>query len=477
MPKIGAVILAAGKGTRLRSQLPKVLHEAGGRSLLEHVMQAALGAGLNAGDMVVVAGYGADRVRERTESWNVRWVRQEPQLGTGHAVSQAREALAGYDTILVLHGDMPLLSAATVRALSARRQATSAAAVLATAIPDQPLAYGRILRDAAGRVLGIVEEKSATPEQHAIRELNAGFYAFQAAALWPALEKIGCDNPHREYYLTDVIALLARAGEPIATYSLPDADEIMGVNDRRELAEADLRLRRRKRLEMMDAGVTIYSPESVTIDPGVTIGCDTIIEAGAQILGACRIGDNCRVGAGSILRDCDLDDGVQIFPYSHCESAWVTRDARIGPFARLREGARVETGAHVGNFVELKKTRLGPGSKANHLAYLGDSTIGAGVNIGAGTITCNYDGQAKHPTEIGDGSFIGSNATLVAPLKIGADAYVGAGSVVTETVEAGALALGRARQVQKPGWSARKRSGRIKTHEAKAAARDSAGKS
>ncbi len=477
MPKIGAVILAAGKGTRLRSQLPKVLHEAGGRTLLEHVLQAARGAGLDAFDIVVVAGYGADRVRERTETWNARWVRQEPQLGTGHAVSQAQPALAGYDTILVLHGDMPLLSAATVRALSTRQLETNAAAVLATAIPGQPLAYGRILRDAANRVMGIVEEKSATPEQRAIRELNAGFYAFRAAALWPALQKIGCDNPHREYYLTDVIALLAQAGEPVETHALSDPDEIMGVNDRRELAVADLRLRRRKRLELMDAGVTIYHPDSVAIDDGVRIGCDTIIEPGAQILGTCRIGDRCRIGAGSILRDCDLEDEVQIFPYSHCVGAWVARDARIGPFARLREGARVETGAHVGNFVELKKTRLGPGSKANHLAYLGDSTIGTGVNIGAGTITCNYDGQAKHPTEIGDGSFIGSNATLVAPLKIGADAYVGAGSVVTETVETGALALGRARQVQKPGWALQKRSARVQAGEAKTAIRDAAGKS
>ncbi|MGH9541646.1 MAG: bifunctional UDP-N-acetylglucosamine diphosphorylase/glucosamine-1-phosphate N-acetyltransferase GlmU [Terriglobales bacterium] len=454
--KTALIVLAAGKGTRLRSELPKVLHQAGGDSLLGHVLSAAAEAGLAPADTVVVAGYAADRVRVAVAGSGVRVVVQEPQLGTGHALLVARNDWAAAARVLVVHGDMPLVSAATLRGLLDTLDRERADAVLATASPARPRAYGRILRQ-GDRVVAIVEDRQATPAQKKIRELNAGFYAFRPAPLAAALDKIGDDNPHREYYLTDAIALLAAAGARAVAYPLADLDEILGINDRRELAEVDALLRRRKAAQLMDEGVTIYAPDTVVVDSAVAVGPDTVLEPGVQLRGRTRLGRDCFIEAYSVLHDCDLGDGVRVKPYCVLENARVEAGAQIGPFTRLREGAEIAAGAHLGNFVEVKKSRIGRGAKAMHLAYLGDAEVGAQTNIGAGTITCNYDGRQKHATKIGASAFIGSNSTLVAPVEIGDDAYVGAGSVVTDSVPPGALALGRSRQVNKEGWVARRR--------------------
>lgn len=455
--RLAVLVLAAGRGTRMHSALPKVLHAAGGRTLLAHVLAAVKGAGIAAEDTAVVGGYGLEAIRAALEPSGVRVVRQEPQLGTGHAVLAAEPWWRAYERLMVVHGDMPLLSAATVEALAGSDGAS--ACVLATAAPPEPRAYGRILRDAAHpeRVLRIVEQRQATPEQLRIRELNAGFYCFATGPLAAALGKLGTDNPHGEYYLTDTIALLAQGGAWVATLPLTDERECLGVNDRGELAALDRDLRRRKAEALMAAGVSIQLPETVVIDPDVDVGTDTVLEAGVQLLGATRVGANCRIRSYTICENAALGDGVLVRPHCVLENAVVESGALLGPFTRLREGAHIGEGAHVGNFVEVKKTRLGRGAKANHLAYLGDASIGAGSNIGAGTITCNYDGTLKHPTSIGEGAFIGSNSTLVAPVEIGPGAYVAAGSVITESVPGDALALGRARQATKPGWAAARR--------------------
>ena len=456
MLKTAVLILAAGKGTRLKSQLPKVLHEAGGRTLLGHVIDAALGAGVAAADIFVVAGYAAERIRAAVEPLGLQVILQQPQQGTGHAVQVAAAALQGYERLVVLHGDMPLISAFTVRGLLETQQSQSAAAVLATATPASPRAYGRILRRGED-VLAIVEDKQCSPEQKQIRELNAGFYCFATAPLWQALGELRTDNPHGEYYLTDTVALLARRGLPVRGFPLSDIDEILGINDRVELVEVDRLMRQRKIHSLLENGVTVYAPESVVIDNGVEVGADTVIEPGVQLLGATRIGANCRIRSGSIVENCRIGDGVLVKSNCVLESAEVGEGAQIGPYSRLREGAVIAAEAHIGNFVEVKKSKIGRGTKAMHLAYLGDAEVGAGVNIGAGTITCNYDGEKKHRTAIGDGSFIGSNSTLVAPVEIGAGAYVGAGSVITEAVPAESLALGRSRQTVKEGWVEKRR--------------------
>ncbi|HWG37751.1 MAG TPA: bifunctional UDP-N-acetylglucosamine diphosphorylase/glucosamine-1-phosphate N-acetyltransferase GlmU [Terriglobales bacterium] len=434
------VVLAAGKGTRMHSRLPKVLHQAGGRSMLASVLKAAGDSGVAGQNTAVVAGYGIEAIRAALAGSEVEIVLQEPQLGTGHAVLCAQSWWKRHPQVIVVHGDMPLLSAATIGGLARARSESGAAAVLATAAPAEPRAYGRIVRDRERpeRVLRIVEEKQATAEQLKIRELNAGFYCFETAALAEALAQLGTDNPHGEYYLTDTIALLAPRG--VVAYPLEDDRECLGVNDRAELAELDSDLRRRKVAALLKAGVSVQLPDTVVVDPEVEVGEDTVIESGVQLLGATRIGAGCRIRAHSVVESASVEDG-----------------AIIGPFARLREGAVIGAGAHIGNFVEVKKSRIGKGSKANHLAYIGDAVVGERANIGAGTITCNYDGVHKHSTVIGDGAFIGSNSTLVAPVEIGAGAYVGAGSVITEEVPGDALGLGRARQAVKPGWAAARR--------------------
>ncbi len=455
MAKTAVIILAAGRGTRLKSELPKVLHQAGGKPLLAHVLAAVAGAGLAPQDTVVVTGFGTQQVGELVHPLGVRTVLQEPQKGTGHAVQVARDLIAGYDRALILCGDMPLVSSATVSGLLHTLQ-EGVAAVLATAEPDIPRAYGRILRRGE-QVIGIVEDKQASPEHKKIKELNAGFYLFHTADLWWALDRVGTDNPHGEYYLTDTVALLASAGKRVLAFRLPDEQEILGINDRVELAQVDLLFRRRKLRELMETGVTAIAPETILVDCDVTVGADTILEPGVQLLGTTRIGRNCRVRSYSVISDSVIGDGVLLKPFTVLEAVEVREGAELGPFTRVREHAVIGAEARLGNFVEVKKSKLGKGVKASHLTYLGDAEVGDQTNIGAGTITCNYDGVRKHTTRIGDGVFVGSNSTLVAPVTVENGAYVAAGSVITETVPADALALGRSRQTNKEHWARRRR--------------------
>jgi bifunctional UDP-N-acetylglucosamine pyrophosphorylase/glucosamine-1-phosphate N-acetyltransferase len=453
---VTVVILAAGLGTRMRSEKAKVLHEAGGDTILNHVIRAALQIA-SAERIVAVVGHQAERVKKSVTFPGVRFAEQREQKGTGHAMLCAREqAENGAGELLILNGDGPLLKASTLQRLMAvERPGKLGGAILTTEMPD-PTGYGRIMRDRDGLVAAIVEQKSATPEQLAIHEINPGVYRFDAGLFWQHIGEVSPNNAAKEYYLTDMIAILTAHGFPIAPLLVPDETELLGINTRVELAAADKVLRARKTTELMLAGVTIENPESVLVDVDVQVGEDTIIESQVQLRGRTRVGSGCRIGAGSIVRDCEIGDGVVLFPYV-CAEASKIRSAYVGPFARLRMNTEAGTGTHIGNFVELKNTRLGDRSKANHLAYLGDSTIGSGVNVGAGAITCNYDGAHKHPTHIGNDVFVGTNATLIAPLEIGDGAYVAAGSVITKHVEADSLAIGRAHQAVKPGWAKRRR--------------------
>lgn len=451
------VILSAGLGTRMRSRKAKVLHRAGGMSLVEHVVQTALQ--LTAPERILaVIGYQAEQVREVLRDVPIRFAQQLEQKGTGDALAVCRDQMESHSgKLLVLLGDCPLLSARILRALCLRHDEAGVAATVITTTLDDPSGYGRILHDAEGHVRAIVEHRAATPEQLAIREINAGIYCFDSALLWKHIGEIRPDNPASEYYLTDIIEIFRRAGYPVASFHLDDPSEVLGINTRVELSAVDRIFRQRKTTTLMLSGVTIEKPETVTIDAAVSVGMDTVIEPFAQILGKSAVGENCRIGACSVLRDSELGEGVQVLPFSLVENSRLEQSSRVGPFSRLRMQSQLAPGAVIGNFVELKNTRVGAGSKAQHLAYLGDSQIGAGANIGAGAITCNYDGVKKHPTSIGDGAFIGSNATLVAPVEIGDGAYIGAGSVITDAVPSDALALGRSRQTTKPDWAAKRK--------------------
>jgi bifunctional UDP-N-acetylglucosamine pyrophosphorylase/glucosamine-1-phosphate N-acetyltransferase len=463
---VTVVILAAGLGTRMKSRKAKVLHRAGGRTLIEQVVATAREL-TPAERIFVVVGHQAEQVRQAVATPGIGFIEQREQKGTGHAVLAGREQLAGLGGYLVIvYGDGPLLQAGTLRQLIDKADSIGAAGVLLSAQMDDPTGYGRIVRDAQGDVAAIVEQKAATPEQLAIREANMGIYCYRADLFWKHIGEMRPDNPAKEYYLTDMVEILRRAGHSIEAVELADPMEALGINDRTELAEADWILRERKLREVMLGGVTIQKPETVTIDAEVSIGMDTVIEPFAQILGKTRIGENCRIGTCAIVDNSELADEVDVGAFTMVGDSRVERAARVGPFARLRPGNHVSEGAHVGNFVELKNAQLGAGAKANHLAYLGDAAIGAGTNIGAGTITCNYDGSRKHRTTIGSNVFVGSNSTLVAPIEIGDGAYLAAGSVITEPVPPDALALGRARQALKPEW-AKKRRSREKTPEKK----------
>jgi bifunctional UDP-N-acetylglucosamine pyrophosphorylase/glucosamine-1-phosphate N-acetyltransferase len=451
------IILAAGLGTRMKSRHAKVLHRAAGKTLIELVAETATRL-VPPNRVYVVVGHQADLVRRSLDAHRVNFIMQEQQLGTGHAVLIARDALpAAASRLLVLYGDCPLVGPETLAALMKQHAASGAAATVLTTRLADPTGYGRIVRDAAGRIQAIVEEKAATSEQKAITEINSGIYCFETPLLFEALARIQPDNPAKEYYLTDVIGVLADLGHEIGGFSIAESWQVLGINNRVELAEADAVLRGRKARQLMLDGVTIQRPETVTLDLDVSIGPDTVIEPFVQVLGRSSIGSNCVIRSYSIVSDSRLSDGVTVDPFSWIHGSEVDAGARIGPYARLRTGNYVGRDARVGNFVELKKTRLGAGSKAQHLAYLGDSTIGSGVNIGAGTITCNYDGITKHPTVIGDDAFVGSNTTLVAPIEIGSGAYVAAGSVLTEAVPPESLAIARSRQINKPGWAAKRK--------------------
>jgi bifunctional UDP-N-acetylglucosamine pyrophosphorylase / glucosamine-1-phosphate N-acetyltransferase len=451
-----AVILAAGKGTRMKSLEPKVVHRAFGLPLIEHVLRAA--DSLQPARTVVIVGHGADRVQEAVgKRLGLLFALQEPQLGTAHALLQAEPHLRGCrGTVVLLHGDVPLLGRATLAALVGAHRTRRAAATVLTARVDRPFGYGRIVRD-AGRIAAIVEEKDATPEQRTITEINSGIYAFDLDPLFGALREIEPANAQGEYYLPDLVRLYRGRGLTVETVVLDDPREILGVNSRKELADVTAILRTNRTDELMAAGVTIVDPASAWVGPDVTIGPDTIIHPNVHLEGRTRIGRGCELHSGVRIVDSTIDDGVVVNNFCVILESHVASGARVGPFAHIRPQSDVGQDAHVGNFVELKKTALGRGSKANHLAYLGDATIGERVNVGAGTITCNYDGEKKHPTVVEDGAFIGSDSQLVAPVRVGRGAYVAAGSSITEDVPAGALGIARARQVNKDGWAARRK--------------------
>ena len=452
---LAIVILAAGKGTRLRSSLVKVLHRAGGRTLVEQIVRSC--EPLKARETVVVVGHQAEQVAAVVEPLAALTVLQQPQNGTGHAVQIARRALGRAKFAVVLPGDAPLVRTDTLKALIAAHHNGNAAATVLSAVLADPSGYGRVVRKSETAVSAIVEESQLTDEQREINEINSAIYCFTLEKLWPALAQVKPNNKHRELYLTDAIAVLNAKGETVQAQVAADAREVLGCNTRADLAEVDRVFRERKRNALMEDGVTIQLPETVLIDPDVTAGEDTIIEPGVQLLGKTKIGARCTIRTGSVLTDAILGEDVTVEP--HCVVAQSRLDDRviIGPFARLRPDNHLKAGARIGNFVELKKSTIGEGTKAMHLSYLGDAKIGSKSNIGAGTITCNYDGFHKYPTSIGNKVFIGSDTALVAPVRVGDGAYVAAGSTITENVPSDGLGIARGRQVNKPGWAAKKR--------------------
>jgi bifunctional UDP-N-acetylglucosamine pyrophosphorylase / glucosamine-1-phosphate N-acetyltransferase len=452
---LAIVILAAGKGTRLKSSLAKVLHRAGGRALVEQVLRAC--APLGAKKTVVVVGHQAEQVMAVVEPTGATTVLQQPQNGTGHAVQVARRAIGNSKVVVVLPGDAPLIRTETLRAMVAAHRNGNAAATILTAVVADPSGYGRVVRKSETQVGAIVEESQLSDEQREINEINSSIYCFTLEKLWPALAQVKPNNKHREVYLTDAIAILASKGETVLAQVAPDPREVLGCNTRADLAEVDRIFREWKRNALMSDGVSIQLPETVLIDPEVIAGEDTVIEPAVHLLGKTKIGARCVIRTGSVLTDAVLADDVIVEPHCVIGNSRLDERVTVGPFARLRNDNHLKAGAHIGNFVELKKTTMGAGTKAGHLTYLGDAKIGAKSNIGAGTITCNYDGFRKHPTTIGNRVFIGSDAALVAPVRVGDGAYVAAGSTITDNVPAEALGIARGRQVNKPGWAAKQR--------------------
>jgi bifunctional UDP-N-acetylglucosamine pyrophosphorylase/glucosamine-1-phosphate N-acetyltransferase len=456
-----AVILAAGKGTRMRSVRPKVLHPLLGLPLLEYVLRAVGATGAEPVSLVV--GHGAEAVKEAFRDRGLLFLSQDPPRGTGHALQSAAAALRRHPErpVLVVNGDLPLLRGETLRALLDHHRASGSAASVLTMRPAEPGGYGRILRTSEGAICGIVEAKDASPEQCALLEVNAGAYVFDVSTLETALGELRADNAQGEYYLTDLIASIFARGAPIGGLELADADEAMGVNTHAELAIAGEKLRERILDALLISGVAIENPSTTRVGPDVTVEADATLRAFTILEGTTRIRAGAEVGPFARLVSVEVGAGAHVLDHCLLRDCVVEEDASVGPFAHIRPGSRIGAGAKVGNFVELKQTSLGKGSKAQHLSYLGDATIGPSVNIGAGTITCNYDGTHKHKTRIEEGAFVGSDCTLVAPVTVGAGAYVGAGSTITEDVPPDSLALGRARQVVKPGWArARKGKGR-----------------
>jgi bifunctional UDP-N-acetylglucosamine pyrophosphorylase/glucosamine-1-phosphate N-acetyltransferase len=448
---LAIVILAAGKGTRLKSNLAKVLHRAGGRALVEQMVRAC--EPLKARETVVVVGHQAEQVAAVVEPLGATTVLQQPQDGTGHAVQVAKRALGRAKYAVVLPGDAPLVRTETLKALITAHRNGNAAATILSAVLADPAGYGRVVRKSETLISAIVEESQLTDEQREINEINSAIYCFTLEKLWPALAQVKPNNKHRELYLTDAIAALNAKGETVLAQVAPDSREVLGCNTRADLAEVDRIFRERKRAALMDDGVTIQLPETVLIDPEVSAGEDTVIEPGVQLLGKTKIGARCTIRTGSVLTDAILGDDVTVEPHCVVAQSRLDEGVIIGPFARLRPDNHLKAGARIGNFVELKKSTIGEGTKAMHLSYLGDTKIGTKSNIGAGTITCNYDGFHKYPTSIGNKVFIGSDTALVAPVRVGDGAYVAAGSVITENVPADALAIARGRQANKAGWA------------------------
>jgi bifunctional UDP-N-acetylglucosamine pyrophosphorylase / glucosamine-1-phosphate N-acetyltransferase len=452
---VAILILAAGKGTRLKSSLAKVLHCAGGRPLVEHVVRACVA--VRPKKIVVVVGHQAEKVQAVVEPLDVETVLQQPQNGTGHALLVARRVIGNAKYLLVLPGDAPLVRPETLKALIQKHKNGQAAATILTAVLADPSGYGRILRKGGEAVAAIIEESQLTAEQRELNEINSSIYCFTAAKLWPALAEVKPNNRHREIYLTDAIGVLNAKGETVLAEIAADSREMLGCNTRGDLAEVDHAFRERKREELMRDGVTIQLPETVLVDPDVVVGEDTVIEPCVQLLGKTKIGMRCVVKTGCVVYDSVLGDGVVLEPHCVITESRIDAEVIAGPFARMRPESHVKRGAKIGNFVELKKSTVGEGSKVPHLSYVGDTKIGKKSNIGAGTITCNYDGFQKHPTIIGSRVFIGSDSALVAPVKLGDGAYVAAGSTITENVPADALGIARGRQVNKRGWANKKR--------------------
>ncbi|MEQ1756799.1 MAG: bifunctional UDP-N-acetylglucosamine diphosphorylase/glucosamine-1-phosphate N-acetyltransferase GlmU [Vicinamibacterales bacterium] len=457
MSQIHVVILAAGQGTRMKSELPKVLHKVAGSPMIRRVLRTA--AAISPETVTLVVGHKAQLVRDALADVDgLRFAVQAPQLGTAHALQQAEPLLKGRSgTLILLSGDVPLLRPETLRRLLAAHESVQAAATVVTATVARPRGYGRIVRE-NGRIARIVEEKDASDDQRRIQEINSGIYAFDLAPLFEALRAVASGNAQGEFYLTDLVGIYRQRNLPVETCLIDAVDEIRGINSRSELAEMSRVVRQSKNEELMAAGVTLVDPATTYIDPDVQIGADTVIHPGVVLEGHTRIGSACEIQPHVRIVDSEIADHVAINSFCLIVGSRVAAKASIGPFAHLRPETIVGEAARVGNFVELKKTTLGPGAKANHLAYLGDATIGAKANIGAGTITCNYDGKNKHATIIEDGAFIGSDTQLVAPVRIGKGAVVGAGTTVREDVPAGALAVSAGKQRNIEGWVERKRS-------------------
>jgi bifunctional UDP-N-acetylglucosamine pyrophosphorylase / glucosamine-1-phosphate N-acetyltransferase len=452
---LAIVILAAGKGTRLKSSLAKVLHRAGGRPLVQHVVAACIP--LKARKILAVVGHQAEQVSAEVEPQGVESALQQPQRGTGHAMQIARRALGSAKLAVVLPGDAPLIRTETLRSMIVAHRNANAAATILSAVVSDPSGYGRILRKSETAVQAIVEESQLTGEQRELNEINSSIYCFTLEKLWPALAQVKPNNKHRELYLTDAVGVLAAKNETVLAHVASDAREVLGCNTRADLAEVDRIFREWKRASIMNEGVSIQLPETVLIDPDVTAGEDTVLEPGVQLLGKTKIGERCTIRTGSVLSDAVLGNEVTVEPHSLIAQSRLEDNVTVGPFARLRAGTHLKRGSRIGNFVETKKATVGEGAKVPHLSYIGDAQVGSKTNIGAGTITCNYDGFAKHPTNIGKGVFIGSDSTLVAPVRIGDGAYVAAGSTITENIPPDGLGIARGRQVNKPRWASRKR--------------------
>jgi bifunctional UDP-N-acetylglucosamine pyrophosphorylase/glucosamine-1-phosphate N-acetyltransferase len=455
MSGLHVLVLAAGKGTRMKSALPKVLHPLSGRPLIDYVLRAA--ESLEPVTITVIVGHNSDAVRHALAGRPaLRFVIQEPQLGTAHAVLQAEPMLgAAKGTLLLLSGDVPLLAPGTLRRVVSTHHEAGAAATVLTATVERPYGYGRIVRT-RGAITRIVEERDASPTERTIREINTGVYAFDLEPLFPALQSVAAKNAQGEYYLPDLVAIYRRRRLTVATVNVDNPDEIRGINSRTELAEVGALVRQQKNEELMAAGVTLVDPATTYVDTDVIVGPDTVIHPNVYLEGQTAIGAACEIFAGVRIADSTIGDRVTIKNFCVLDGATVASDARVGPFAHLRPGSDIRERAHIGNFVETKQTIVGEGSKANHLAYLGDATVGAGVNVGAGVITCNYDGARKHPTVIEDEAFIGSDSQLVAPVRVGKGAFVAAGSTIVDDVPPGSLGIARGRQTNVQGWVEKK---------------------
>ena len=441
------LVLAAGVGKRMRSSLPKVLQPLAGQPLLGHVLATA--RELSPRKVIVVHGHGAEAVREAFNGEKVEWVLQAEQLGTAHAVTQAMPHVSADANVLILYGDVPLIRAATLKRLL---EAAGDGLALLTAEPADPAAYGRIVRDGAGRVAKIVEQRDASAAERAIREINAGFYALSARRLSGWLKKISNRNAQKEYYLTDLVSLAVGESAPVTAVKTDDAWEAAGVNTPRELAELERQYQRLQADRLLDAGVRLADPARIDVRGSLECGREVAIDVNCVFEGRVSLGDGVRIGPNCVLRNVSIAAHSEVFAFCHLEDSAVGARCRLGPYARLRPGTTLDEEVHIGNFVEVKASRLGAGTKANHLTYLGDSEIGERVNVGAGTITCNYDGATKHRTVIEDDCFIGSDATLVAPVRIARGSYIGAGSTINKNTPAGQLTVARAKQVSIPGW-------------------------